>query len=154
MPRSTIAVIFSFLLLIWGHLGRLFNVAIIPHAFRGSLGLVCAAQGFSKVEGLGKGLIRVRGEASDLASDIGHLMEIHQGEDHGVEYGQHLSHRREADATAILSQRHVASPVETIFHRPMSANQLQKTFGGTPLWRKTRPAIDHLDALLAFYGTF
>src|SRR2546425_8309439 len=111
-------------------------------------------QGFSKVEGPGKGLVRVRGEASDLASDIGHLMEIHQGEDHGVEYGQHLSHRREADATAILSQRHVATPVQTIFHRPMSANQLQKTLGGTPLLRKTRPAIDHLHALLAFYGTF
>src|SRR2546428_7165352 len=47
-------------------------------------------QGFSKVEGPGKGLIRVRGEASDLASDIGHLMEIHQGEYDGVEYGQHL----------------------------------------------------------------
>src|SRR5260370_24627311 len=36
----------------------------------------------------------------------------------------------------------------------MSANQLQKTLGGTPLWRKTRPAIDHLDALLAFDGAF
>src|SRR5260370_3097460 len=36
----------------------------------------------------------------------------------------------------------------------MRANQLQKTLGGTPLWRKTRPAIDHLDALLAFDGAF
>ena len=81
-------------------------------------------QGFSKVDGPGKGFVRVRDEASDLASDIGHLMEIHQGEDHGVEHGQHLRHRREADATTILSQRHVAPPVETIFHGPMSASQL------------------------------
>jgi hypothetical protein len=37
-------------------------------------------QGFSKVENPGKGFIRVRGEASDLASDVGNLMAIRQGE--------------------------------------------------------------------------
>jgi hypothetical protein len=36
----------------------------------------------------------------------------------------------------------------------MSANQLQKTLGGTPLWRQTRPAIDDFDAVLVFAGAF
>jgi hypothetical protein len=38
-----------------------------------------------------------------LASDVGHLMHVHQGEHHRVEHGQHLSHRWQADATLILS---------------------------------------------------
>ena len=37
-----------------------------------------AGQGFSKVDDPGQGFIRVRDEASDLASDVGHLMPIHQ----------------------------------------------------------------------------
>ena len=60
-------------------------------------------QGFSKVEGPGKGLIRVRGEAPTLASDVRDLMQIHQGEHDGVEDGEHLSHRRQAHAAIILS---------------------------------------------------
>jgi hypothetical protein len=35
-------------------------------------------QGFSKVDDPSQGFIRVRDEASDLASDVGHLMHIHQ----------------------------------------------------------------------------
>jgi hypothetical protein len=35
-------------------------------------------QGFSKVDDPSKCFIRVRDEASDLASDVGHLMHIHQ----------------------------------------------------------------------------
>lgn len=42
--------------------------------------LLC--QGFSQVADPSKGFIRVRDEASDLASDVGHLMPIHQGEHH------------------------------------------------------------------------
>src|SRR5260221_9373607 len=105
-------------------------------------------QGFSKVEDPGQGLVRVRGEASELASDVRDLMPIHQREHHGVEHSQHLSHQREADTTTILPQGHIATPVETIFHGPMRANQLRKTLWGTALLRKTRPAIDHLHAVL------
>jgi hypothetical protein len=90
----------------------------------------------------------MRGEASELASDVGHPMPIHQREDDSVEHGEHLSHRREADATPILPQSHIAPPVETIFDRPMGANELQQMLGGTVLWRQTRPAINHLDAVL------
>ena len=60
-------------------------------------------QGNSKVEDPGQGLIGMRGEAPELASDVGNLMQIHQGEHDAVEHGQHLSHRREAHATTIFS---------------------------------------------------
>ncbi len=59
-------------------------------------------QGLSKVSDPGKRFIRVRDEASDLASDVGHLMPVHQGEHHLVEHGEHLSYGRQADATIIL----------------------------------------------------
>ncbi len=59
-------------------------------------------QGFSKVEDPGKGLVRVKGEAPNLASDVRDLVQIHQGEHHRVEHGQHLSHWWEADTTTIF----------------------------------------------------
>jgi TniQ len=61
-----------------------------------------ALQGFSKVEDPGQSLVRMRGETPTLASDVGNLMQIHQGEHHRVEHGQHLSQRREAHATIIF----------------------------------------------------
>src|SRR5437667_12803706 len=74
----------------------------------------------------GQGLVRMRSEAATLTSDVVDVMQIHQGEHHRVEHGQHLSYRREADATALLPQRHIAAPVEPIFHQPMRANQVRK----------------------------
>src|SRR5207248_1012345 len=59
-------------------------------------------QGFSKVEDPVERLVRVRSETPELASDVRDLMQIHQGEHHGVEHRQHLGHRREADTAAIL----------------------------------------------------
>jgi hypothetical protein len=111
-------------------------------------------QGFSKVEDPGKSLVRMRGETPTLASDVGNLMQIHQGEHHGVEHGQHLSHQREAHATTIFSQGRIASPVEPIFHGPMLPNQLGKTLRATALWRESRPARDHLDTALLFASAF
>jgi len=56
----------------------------------------------SKVEDPGQGLVGVRGEAPELASNVRDLMQIHQREHHRVEHRQHLSHRWEADAAIIL----------------------------------------------------
>ena len=96
----------------------------------------------------------MRGEAPALASDVGNLMQIHQGEHHGVEDSEHLRHRWEADAALILAQGHIAAPVESIFHGPMLANELQEPLGATLLWQQTGPAVDHLDAVLVFDGAF
>ena len=43
---------------------------------------------------------------------------------------------------------------EPIFYPPMSASQLQKLLGGTPLLRQARPAIDDLDTVLAWAVAF
>src|SRR3989442_1416428 len=72
----------------------------------------------------GECLIRVRGEASALASDVRDLMQIHQEEHDRIEHGQHLRYRWEAHAASILPQRRIAAPVEPIFHGPMCANHL------------------------------
>src|SRR5260370_22657510 len=72
----------------------------------------------------GKRLVRVRGEAPALASDVRDLMQIHQREHGRVEHSQHLRYRWEANAAPILPQRHIAAPVEPIFHGPMRTNYL------------------------------
>ncbi len=43
-------------------------------------------------------------------------MEIHQGKHNSVQNRQHGCHWFETHATAILSQCHIATPVETIFN--------------------------------------
>src|SRR5437763_3721163 len=101
-----------------------------------------------------EGFVRMRGEAADLARDVGNLMQIHQGEDHRVEDREHLSHRWEADAALILSQGHITTPMESIFHGPMLANEPQEPLGTTVPWQQTGPAVDHLDAVLVFDGAF
>jgi hypothetical protein len=51
-------------------------------------------------------------------------MQIHQREHDRVEHGQHLRYRWEANAAPILPQRHIAAPVEPIFHGPMRTKHL------------------------------
>ena len=69
-------------------------------------------QGFSKVEDPGQGLVRVRGKAPTLASDMRNLVHIDQGKRDEVSHGQHLRHWREADSAPILPQGGIAAPVE------------------------------------------
>ena len=90
-------------------------------------------QGDSKVEDPGQGLVRMRGEAPTLASDVLDLVSIHQSQHEAVEHGQHLSHWRQADAAPILAQGRITAPVEPIFDRPMGPDQLRKTLGRTAL---------------------
>ena len=70
----------------------------------------------------------MRSKASDLASDIRNVMQIHQGKDQGVENGEHLGNRGNAHPTPIFSQGHITTPVEAIFHSPMVADQVKKPF--------------------------
>jgi hypothetical protein len=91
----------------------------------------------------------MRSEAPTLASDVGNLMHIHQGEHEAVEHGQHLGHRRPAHAAPILAPS-VASrrKSEPIFHGPMRPDHLRQPLLSTALWRQRRPARDHLAAVL------
>jgi hypothetical protein len=74
-------------------------------------------QGFSKVEDPSQGLVRMRSEAPTLASDVGNLVHIHQGEHEAVEHSQHLGHRRQAHAAPILAQGGIAAEVGADFPR-------------------------------------
>ena len=76
-------------------------IAYLPRDMNSGANLIIR-QGFSKVEDPGQGLVGMRGEAPQLASNVGDVMQIHQREHHRVEYRQHLSHRREAHAAIIL----------------------------------------------------
>ena len=101
-----------------------------------------------------KRLMRMRGKAPNLPSNIGDLMGIHQREDDGIEDRQHLSHWREAHPTAVLSQGDITSPVQPIFHAPMIAGQLEQPLSRTALARQARPPIDDFDAVLLAAGAF
>ncbi len=105
-------------------------------------------QGDSKVEDPSQGLVRMRSEAPTLASDVGNLVQIHQGEHEAIEHGQHLRHLRPAHAAPILAQGGIAAPVEPIFHGPMRPDHLRQPLGSAALLRQRRPAIDHLAAVL------
>jgi len=76
------------------------------------------SQGDSKVEHPSQGLVRMRSEAPTLASDVGNLVQIHQGEHEAVEHGQHLRHRRQAHAASILAQGGITAEVGADFPRP------------------------------------
>src|SRR5579875_3460336 len=89
---------------------------------RASSSRVLVIRASQKSEQPSKGLIRMRGKAPELASDIGNLVKIHQGQDKRVEHGKHLSDSRHPYATIVFSQRSVTPPMKTIFHGPMVTN--------------------------------
>ena len=93
-------------------------------------------------------------EAAQLAGDVGDVVQIHQGKHDGIENGQHFRDRIQTDPTVILSERGIATPVESILHRPMRPVQSQKALGRTVLLGQSRPAIDHFHAVLLFAGAF
>ena len=95
-----------------------------------------------------KRFLRMRGKAPDLASDMGNLMEIHQGKDQGIEHSKHLSQRGNADATSVFPKGHVATPVEAMFDRPMIADHLEKPLDRTLLPTQGGQARDHFHAAL------
>ena len=81
------------------------------------MAVIAGSQGDSKVEHPSQGLVRMRSEAPALASDVGNLVQIHQGEHEAIEYGQHLGHRRPADAASILAQGGITAKVGADFPR-------------------------------------
>src|SRR5712692_1508537 len=106
-------------------------------------------QGFSKVCEPSKGLLRIRGKAANLASDVRNLMQIHQGEDQGVEDREHVGHGRKANAAAIFLQEGIAPPMQTIFHGPMPTIEVQETLWRTSLgrtaWVKRFTVVENSD---------
>src|SRR5258708_12644782 len=105
-------------------------------------------QGDSKVEDPSQGLVRMRSEAPTLASDVGNLVQIHQGEHEAIEHGQHLRHLRPAHAAPILAQGGIAAPVEPIFHGPMRPDYLRQPLGSAALFRPLLPPLTHPPPLL------
>src|SRR5258708_31193816 len=55
-------------------------------------------------------------KAPKLACDIGNVMEIHQGQDQRIEHSEHLGDGGNTNAAPIFSQRHITTPVESIFN--------------------------------------
>src|SRR5260370_7780401 len=78
-------------------------------------------QGDSKVEHPSQGLVRMRSEAPTLASDVGNLVQIHQGEHEAVEHGHHLRHRRQAHAPSRLPHGRLTPQLPPPIPRPNPA---------------------------------
>lgn len=108
----------------------------------------------SRSEQPSESLTRLSGEATQLASDIGDVVQIHQGQHDGIENSQHLGHGIETHATSILAQRDIAAPVEAILHGPMCPVVAEQGLGRAALWRERGPAIGDFDTVLPLAGAF
>jgi hypothetical protein len=77
-------------------------------------------QAFSIVDDPGKGFIKVRDKASDVSSDFGHLMPVHQGERYRVEHCKHRQTRAANKWTPHSSSRHPSHRCESSADFPQS----------------------------------
>ena len=75
-------------------------------------------------EGQGEGW--VGGVAAELGGDVGAVGLAQHGNRRVAERGQQLRGRTRANAAGVLSERHVANPMQPVLDPPMIARQLQQ----------------------------
>jgi len=83
-------------------------------------------------------------EVAHLPSDIAHPYAVHQTQEGAIELGKQAWNCASTRLATVLTQRHIASPMEPIFDPPMISVQLQKPFGRSLAHRKAAEAIHHL----------
>jgi hypothetical protein len=85
-------------------------------------------------------------EDAHLPGNIGNPQEIEQGQQKTVEHGEYAGSVALAHLTVIFAQRHIASPMQAVFNRPMLPHQFQQPRGRGLGRREAGDAIDHLRA--------
>jgi hypothetical protein len=91
-----------------------------------------------------KSLLRMGIKIAHLSRDIANAHVIHETQNGAVELSQKTGRSAGARLTGILTQGHVASPVESVFNSPMVSDQRKHARGRSLLEGETTESIDHL----------